>query len=152
MLARPRFAWEVAYVGTLVLVLLCGTSYSPFREVPPRALAVVQIDPAVAYRAASGRLVEARAQVTSAGSRAWRSASDPLEARIDAAKSRFAAEHPDMADGLSSLGRDGAELIRAATHGDFLRSSLLVNQVGGDLKRIWQALQSGGAARGAPRT
>jgi hypothetical protein len=42
---RPRFAFEAAYVGTLLLVALVGTPLSPFQQVPERALTIVRAGP-----------------------------------------------------------------------------------------------------------
>jgi len=42
---RPQFALQVAYVATVVLVLLTATPYSPFRNMPGQALQVVSAGP-----------------------------------------------------------------------------------------------------------
>jgi hypothetical protein len=43
---RPQFVWEVAFVGTVLLVILFGTPISPARRAPSQALNVVQAGPA----------------------------------------------------------------------------------------------------------
>ncbi|MFO7655045.1 MAG: zf-HC2 domain-containing protein [Candidatus Krumholzibacteriia bacterium] len=42
---RPRFALELAYVATLVVVALAGTPASPLRQVPDQALTIVRAGP-----------------------------------------------------------------------------------------------------------
>ena len=65
LLQRPRLAWEGAYVGAFLLVLLFGTPFSPLREVPPRALALARVNPV--------RVVQASVlpPVTAFGQKAW---------------------------------------------------------------------------------
>lgn len=48
-MARPRFSFEAAYVGTLILVLLFGTPVSPLKDAPPKALAAIQAGPAALF-------------------------------------------------------------------------------------------------------
>jgi hypothetical protein len=52
---RPRIAWEGAYAGSIMLVLLFGTPNAPFADVPGKALDVVRTVqeslPAAAVRA-----------------------------------------------------------------------------------------------------
>jgi anti-sigma factor RsiW len=139
LMARPRIAWELAYVGTLVLVVLCGTSVSPFRNVPPRALAMIQVDPSQTYQSASERLAGTRSQISGAGSRGWHTLSDPVAGRIDAAKRGFATAHPELAGSFSDLGEHSDQLGQALVHGNLLQSSILLDQVGRDLQRIWKA-------------
>jgi predicted anti-sigma-YlaC factor YlaD len=44
---RPRIAWEGAYVGTFVLVLLFGVPTSPLAGVPRKALDLARVNPVV---------------------------------------------------------------------------------------------------------
>ena len=39
---RPRIAWEGAYIGLIVMVILFGTPNAPFADVPARALGLVR--------------------------------------------------------------------------------------------------------------
>ena len=39
---RPRIAWEGAYIGLIVVVILFGTPNAPFADVPARALGLVR--------------------------------------------------------------------------------------------------------------
>jgi hypothetical protein len=51
LVARPRFALEAAYVGTLLLMLLVGLPRSPLRGLPARAIELAELNP---VRAVSG--------------------------------------------------------------------------------------------------
>ncbi|RPI28992.1 MAG: zf-HC2 domain-containing protein [Acidobacteria bacterium] len=42
LLERPRFSWEAAYLGTLLLFALFGTPYSPVHDAGSRLLATLQ--------------------------------------------------------------------------------------------------------------
>jgi len=46
LLQRPRIAWEGAYLGTIVMVLLFGVPGSPLAAVPRQALELARTDPA----------------------------------------------------------------------------------------------------------
>ncbi|MGD8395467.1 MAG: hypothetical protein PVF43_08335 [Candidatus Eiseniibacteriota bacterium] len=45
LVARPRFALEAAYVGTVLLVLLVGMPRSPLRGLPARAMELAELNP-----------------------------------------------------------------------------------------------------------
>jgi hypothetical protein len=45
LVTRPRFAWEGAYVGMFVLLLLFGTPYSPWNGAPEKVLALAALNP-----------------------------------------------------------------------------------------------------------
>ncbi len=50
LLQRPRIAWEGAYIGTFVLVLLFGTPTSPLARVPQQALEIAGVNPVAELR------------------------------------------------------------------------------------------------------
>lgn len=58
LLQRPRFAWEGAYIGAFVMVLLFGTSSSPLAGIPQRALALAALNPVEEIRKPVSRLEE----------------------------------------------------------------------------------------------
>jgi hypothetical protein len=72
LLQRPRIAWEGAYVGTIVLVLLFGTPGSPLAAVPRHALDLARTNPVAELEQPVTAL---EAQVSSDVRAAWRSTS-----------------------------------------------------------------------------
>ena len=153
LVQRPRFAWEVAYAGTLVVALLCGTPHSPFRGAPARALAAVQLDPVQAYRAAAQEVGAIRNDASAAGGRFWGAVSDPVRLRVRAMNAGFASRHQPLALAVADLRLHCRELLHAVRRGDLVHSSLLLNQVGRDLERVWQSRRrttpAGTTGRGA---
>ncbi|MCP4204002.1 MAG: zf-HC2 domain-containing protein [bacterium] len=60
---RPRFASELAYACTLVLVLIFGTPVSPLQAMPERALEIARTQPLDRYqefRSTMGEVIEIR--------------------------------------------------------------------------------------------
>ncbi len=56
LLQRPRIAFESAYVGACVLMLLFGAPFSPLADVPRKALAVASTNPIVEAREPVARI------------------------------------------------------------------------------------------------
>lgn len=50
ILRRPRFAWEGAYIGSFLLLLLFGTPLSPLSGLPRRALVMLSANPVTGIR------------------------------------------------------------------------------------------------------
>ncbi len=68
LLQRPRIAWEGAYVGTFVLVLLFGTPTSPLARVPQQALELAGVNPVAELRPPAAALEK---RVTAEVNEAW---------------------------------------------------------------------------------
>lgn len=106
-IARPRFAWEAAWAGTLVLVLLFATPFSPLAAMPPRALELARSVPAARLEAPLGELGErivdpAREARRETGS-TLAALGEEVDARVDA-----------LADATWSEGRRQARRVEAA--------------------------------------
>jgi len=139
LVARPRFAWEVAYVGTLIVVLLFGTSASPFRSVPERALAIIQIDPRDAVGGASQRLRDLHGGIGNVGARAWdATAGRALQSSRDAGAA-YADQHPGMHDALADFRAHGGELRQHLSGRNFAGASLMLQAMGGDVRALWNS-------------
>lgn len=133
MVARPRFAWEAAYVALLVLVVLFGTSVSPFRGVPSRALAIVQLDPRSAVRA----VYEG---VDTAGRHAWDASAGRIARGAREQAGTVADRHPGMHESYGNLQLHWGELQQSTGDRNFASASLALGAMGHDLRALWSAL------------
>lgn len=132
MVARPRFAWEAAYVALLVLVALFGTSVSPFRAMPSRALAIVQLDPRVTVRTVYDG-------IGAGGRTAWDASAGRIARGAQAQASEIADEHPGMHEAYGNLQLHWGELQQSAGDRNFASASLALGALGHDLRALWSA-------------
>ena len=138
---RPRFAFEAAYAGTLIVVALTATPVSPLREAPGRALALLRQDPsslATALPLDFSRVTDTLAAV---GDAAVDSGTRLGDARTGAA-ARLTAWRQRMAPLARELGRDLRALLDSLRRRDFAAASSCLSEILGDVKRIgrgWQA-------------
>jgi hypothetical protein len=137
MLARPRFAWEAAYVGLLLVVALFGTSVSPFRDVPPRALAAVQLDPRSAVQGAGTRARAVHGGIGAIGRYAWDITVSPVSRRLAAQADAYADGHPGMHEAWGNLMLHMGEMRQRLGDRNFAAASLSLRAVRGDLRQLW---------------
>jgi len=84
----PNFAVQVAYVATMILVLIFATPVSPFRNAPGRMLEVVQAGPTdlpllgTALQWTSGRVAGGSDAVREGMAARWQGLEDDWQARI----------------------------------------------------------------------
>jgi hypothetical protein len=71
LLARPRLAWEGAYLGVALAAVVFGLPGSPLRDVPGQVLEQVRQDPTAGLRASLGEL---ESRVSEEGGEVWQSA------------------------------------------------------------------------------
>jgi predicted anti-sigma-YlaC factor YlaD len=142
LVARPRFAWEAAYVATLILVLLFGTSVSPFRGVPSRAMAAIQIDPRQTVQATSQQLRVLHAGIGNAGSSFWGAtggrAIDGLQGRAAA----YADAHPGMTPAWQGLERHSTDLRHSLSARNLAGASLDMRSMSDDLHALWDSFRT----------
>lgn len=141
LVSRPRFALEMAYVGTLVLVLLFGTSMSPLKQVPSRALAVVQIDPRGVWQTSTHHFFAVRDGIGRAAGSAWGATGDRVVDRMQASASDYAERHPGMPEATANLSRNASELRQALASLNFAHASLAADALAGDLKALWRSFK-----------
>jgi predicted anti-sigma-YlaC factor YlaD len=136
LLERPRIAWEVGYVATLVAWLVFGASWSPLRATPVQALTLIQqgaSDPqaaSVSAMAALSRLSE-RARGVALGDEVASDDATGILAGLSAYSRRAAHAAPDLGehwrrftaavldrdlfsgvDALRALSRDAGAMLR----------------------------------------
>jgi anti-sigma factor RsiW len=134
LVARPRFAWEAAYVGLLLMVALFGTSVSPFRDVPPRALAVVQLDPLHA----GAQVREVHRGIGGLGRRAWSATGAPVGRHIAAQADAYADRHPGMHEAYGNLQVHLGELRQRWGDRNIPAATMSLHAVRGDLRALWK--------------
>jgi predicted anti-sigma-YlaC factor YlaD len=146
VVARPRFAWEAAYVATLIAVLLFGTPVSPFRGVPSRALAAVQIDPRSSAQSTGDRLRQVRDGIGGAGTAVWDATGGRAVGGVRGRASAYAAGHPGMTEAWSDLGEHSSDLRRALGARNLAEASLVMRSIGEDLGAFWKSYRAPGEA------
>jgi len=115
---RPQFAAEMAYVATVLAVLIFGTPLSPAQQTPRRVLAAVQTSPA--WVMDQGRSLV----VVVAG------ALDATRSEINERRDRTA---PDRAD----LQRHGKELGSALVDRDLKNAEQELDVIRRDIEKLW---------------
>jgi len=137
-LARPRFTLEAAYVGTMLLIALCGTPISPLKEAPPQALEMVKAGPDLVGSALGSQWRIISAEVAGTGGWIW----DRTGGKVGAAAAGLGEEiqrrRRRTEPAVAQLGRHAGELGDALLDLDLVAASLRLDQIGPDLKEIWR--------------
>jgi len=121
---RPRFTWEAAYVGAMVLWLLFGAAFSPFRDVPGRALEIARSSPV---------------QPASMGREIWQATGGALMEKTRTSTPGL-NRLKEVGEASSSLASHGTQALGSAIRGDLSGSAVRLKDMGGDLKRIYDGL------------
>ena len=150
LVARPRFAWEAAYVGLLLVVGLFGTSVSPFRDVPPRALAVVQLDPFATARSAGGYARALHGYIGAMGQGAWDLTGAAIGRRVAVRADEWADTHPGAHEAYGNLHVHMGEMRQRIGERNLGGASLSLQAVRGDLRALWHSASGGSAVTSDP--
>ncbi|HZI94427.1 MAG TPA: zf-HC2 domain-containing protein [Patescibacteria group bacterium] len=133
VMARPRFTWEAAYVGGLVVWLLFGAAFSPFHAVPERALELARLNPVSAL----GDTV----QPASFGEQVWQATGERMLQKAETSTERLSQRTRGLQEATGSLARDGAGMLGSAFRGDLSGSAVRLKDMGADLQAIWNELK-----------
>jgi anti-sigma factor RsiW len=139
LVARPRFAWEFAYVATVLLVLLFGSSLSPLKDVPSRALAMIQVDPRPAATTAATQLRELHGDIGAAGSRVWDGTAGRVADAGREASGQIAERHPGMRRAWQNLQQHSGEARRNLGGGNFASAGLSFTAMAADVRALWHS-------------
>ncbi len=144
--ARPRFSFEAAYVGTLIIVALFATPISPLKDAPPRALELIQAGPALAWGDSVLMHDTLPGRALGLGQAAWRGvgrAQDQVDAVVTSRRERARPAMASARDNLRDAGRAarGGDLVLALSHMSSLRR---------DLARAWRLWWDGAPESSAP--
>jgi len=129
---RPRFAWEAAYAGALALWLVFGAGFSPFNEVPVRALELARSNPI-------GSLADS-VEPASLGRQAWQATGGRVIEKAQFPPERL-EQLGQLKEASSSLARHGSTALGSALRGDLSGSAVRLKDMKGDLSRIYEALR-----------
>ncbi|MFQ5670185.1 MAG: anti-sigma factor family protein [Acidobacteriota bacterium] len=138
LLRRPRFALEAAYIGAAVLALVFGTPFSPLRETPRRALALVQVQPGQAPEASP--LAGVPARVTAWTRSGWETGGPRVAGPLGILKNRLSSHFLRAAGAGQQLPSHGRQLGAALVHLDFPRTWATLAAMGADLGAVWKEL------------
>ena len=108
-LARPRAAWEMGYVGAIVLWVVFAAPVSPARGVPLRALAALQ-QPVAAITDPEGRAARVKQEVLSAGLEVWQATTATGSESLSWLGSDLKRRYDRTGVTALDLGRRGADL------------------------------------------
>ncbi len=148
MTARPRFTFEAAYAGTLMLILLFGTPVSPLKDAPPKALAAVQAGPTSVLtidnlqRSLPGRIYFL-------GQATWHSAAGGVATLAGDAHGDLGVRRERTRPAFDALKQDGSVLIDAVQAGDLVMASSALDDVRRGLAETWRAWWRGTGADSA---
>jgi hypothetical protein len=138
--ARPRFAFEAAYVGTLLLVLLFGTPVSPLKETPPHLLAMIQTGPASLL---ASPLEAAGDELAALGGAAWGRSGGAVGAAVGelaaGAREDLARRRERAAPALRAAGEDARGVVSALLEADLTTAGGRLDELRIHLPQAWRA-------------
>ena len=143
LMLRPRLAWEVAYVGTLIIVLLFGTPGSPLHSVPTRAVAAVEVSPVDALRNMGRQLVYLHRAIDALGARAWGVTGGRAVDHLETWAGDYARQHPGMPEAAASLQRNSGALRSALGQGNVAQAGLAAGAARADIDALWKSFRAG---------
>ena len=135
---RPRFAWEAAYVGAILLGILFWTPGSPLKEVPAQAIALAQVNPLHALR--ESPLAAVPATVSTWSRQAWDAAGAPVVQSGRDLGVALSRRLKGAGNASEDLFRHAAQVGQALWSGDLEASKQRLKSIGGDLLSIWNHL------------
>ncbi len=136
LVARPRFALEVAYVGTLVLAILFVLPGSPLRAASSGALTLAQTNPVTTLSTPLGNVKESAAEI-------WHRVSEPTSAVFARMGDGLEDRYQGTRQAASQMKRHGADLGEAALELDLAEGREALKGLGSDAGSLWQALFGG---------
>lgn len=137
-LRRPQFAFEFAYVATMLLIAVFATPISPLRHAPQKALAVVQASPAGFATLARDLYTVLPGDVRAAGDAAWQRVGGRAEQAAGEAAQGLRARGERTAGTRAVLRQHAGELAHALVRFEFVQAAVSWDQVRTDLGRFWR--------------
>lgn len=137
LLQRPRLAWEVAYVGAMIAMLLFGTPVSPLRAVPARALELARTNPVQVVEASMSPLPAVGARIADYGGKVWSATGGALVESTRPARNALGRKVASAWEMTVPLRRHGAQGWEALLAGDFQSFGARLGEMGIDVKVMW---------------
>jgi hypothetical protein len=138
LLRRPRIAWEGAYVGTMLLLLVFGTPLSPFSNVPSQALDLAQENPVRSL--AENRMAGAPEAISQWSAAIRNSTGNRAVNFLAAARDEVVDRLGRAAEASRALPPHTADLGEALWQADGGGSAAALGSIGGDVRSIWSAM------------
>jgi predicted anti-sigma-YlaC factor YlaD len=132
LLARPRFALEGAYVGTLVLAILFILPASPLRGLSSGALTLTQSNPVAVLETPLESVGRIAADL-------WRSASAPGTAALGKLEAGLELRYQGTSQAAMAMKRHGGELGEAAVSFDFAGGRQAMRHLNTDVGSFFEA-------------
>jgi hypothetical protein len=137
---RPRFSLEVAYVGTLLLILLFALPFSPARNAPNRALHTIGEGREILNASLAPNLGALHEGLVRQGSRIRSWSDDQLMPELRKIGIEIDERGRLVSAAATELRRDSGIVIDAALHRELGDSVAGLSAIGGDLAKIWRSI------------
>jgi predicted anti-sigma-YlaC factor YlaD len=146
---RPRFAIELAYCGTMLLVFFFSTPASPLKDVSPQAIRTAWTSPLESVRELRRESLwqsnrETAAKAAALGREVWEQAGTPLAKESHRIWSRVTGAAEKLHAALSTGHAYAGRVARAVMSGDFPRAWLLISDMRAAISRDWQSAEETG--------
>ena len=145
LVQRPRFSWEAAYIGAIMLSLLFGAPASPLRHVPREALAMVQANP-LSSPSADGQPSMIGAALSTAGNFVWDWSGRPVGETLSTVEQNLGERYGRTAKARASLHIHVTELGHATVRIESTDGRRALQHMGEDIKTIWSEFTASAGA------
>jgi hypothetical protein len=135
-LIRPQFSLEAAYVGTLLLILLCGTPISPLKQAPQDALAVMQAGPSLVNSLVGQQLGGLPPALSRWGQSAWLATGGQLAGILRSVGDDIEQRGRRSAPARVAAKKHGEAFLDALTGGRTIQALTHLREVWTDLRRV----------------
>lgn len=142
LLQRPRFAWEAAWVGTAILLLLVGMPQSPLRGVPQNALAIAQTNPLSVWYAAQPQMERTWGWLRDDIEAGWNASGGKAINAVEARQTQWTQEHPQAAESWLSMQSRLPTLRQAVADGNLAQASYVLTELSDDMQNLWHGFRA----------
>jgi len=135
LVERPRLAWEGAYVGTLIFLLLFGAPFSPLAGVPERVLDLARRNP---VRELAGPASRIEARISASARTAWEASG---ERALDASRelaSGVGRSYERTEPARAGLRRHRQEMLDAMRQRNVRGCAAAVREARSDVGALWE--------------
>lgn len=142
LLQRPRFAWEAAWVGTAIVLLLVGSPKSPLREVPENALALAQTNPVSVWNAAQPHMERVWGSLRVDIEAGWDASGGKVINAVDSKGTQWVQDHPQAGNSWQSMQGRMPTLRQSIADGNLAQASYILSQLGEDVQNLWHGIRA----------
>ena len=139
LMLRPRFAWEAAYVGVFVLVLVVGIPGSPLQSAPERLLALARVNP---VEASVGPASEVKGKLVRLGGQVWDATGGEVFGGREPAEKGFWYRVRRVAAETRTLFGNGTSMCWSVLQGDLDAAGERLGGMKENVKTMWLVIVS----------